>query len=106
MPFGNQGTAIYYIMRLFPRSTWPEGVSTLISLDGSDPVWINLTSAATENYAVRWKALGLAYIPHTVTVRCGLNNAGQNGTWGEVDSFTYVASDICVRSSEILMMSV
>lgn len=58
------GTAIYYIAPRFLG--YSPGVSTLVSLDGGEPEWVDLSSAKDEPYSVRWKALGLPYAPHSV----------------------------------------
>ncbi|KAJ3485173.1 hypothetical protein NLI96_g5147 [Meripilus lineatus] len=91
--FNFTGTAIYYLSPKFGRDTFPGGVSTLVSLDGGEPVWVDLSSASSEPSAVLWQALELANITHTVSVICGQNSAGQIGSWGEVDAFKYTVPD-------------
>lgn len=65
-------------------------VSTLISLDSGPRIWVNLDNPGTssvETSAVRWGASDLENRQHTVTISIGVNDAGQQGTWGEVDAF-------------------
>lgn len=80
------GVAVYYITPLWSGYSPP--VSTLLSLDGGEPVWVDLSSTNGESYAVRWGISGLENTTHTLATFIGTNAAGQTGTWGESDGFT------------------
>lgn len=67
-------------------------MSTLISLDGGDPEWVDLSSATDEPHAVRWAKTGLTNGHHTILVSVGLSLSGQWGTRGEVYAFMWVVS--------------
>ena len=80
------GVAVYYISPVWGGLSPP--VSTLLSLDGGEPIWVDLSSASDGPYAVRWGIDGLENTTHTLATFLGTNSAGQTGTWGESDGFT------------------
>lgn len=94
------GTAVYYLSPLF--AGYRPGVSTLISLDGGEPDWVDLSSSTDQSSAVRWQALRLTYMRHSVSVFPGTNSAGQIGTWGETDAFKWVISSTYIARREMI----
>lgn len=87
------GLSIYYVAPLFSGFNPP--VSTLISLDGEPPIWIDLSAPADSKkraaedlgYNYRWSRVGLPNGTHTLSIFPGASPGGQVGTWGIVDGF-------------------
>lgn len=62
-------------------------MSTLLSLDGGPPVWVDLSSASEQRSTVCWGISGLENGTHSLSIFPGTTSNGQVGTWGEVDGF-------------------